>query len=507
MHRPRYWQAFVLGLLAIPLAAQRPAPEVLRAQVPSRQLAQGEPLTVGGRACLCARRDAGPFLIWDRTDYLDVPDDERGAAAWLQQHAADLGHGSFTPVFARTSSWNAARVLVFTLQHDGVPLHDAEVWVCFDDVGCLGLVNRVPAGLADPPAAGDAVDPVYKVRRGEGVRDRLVLASRRRSQTATHEIVEFVDGDTVFARERTQRATAAPDSSATFTEFYFGGFPDQIQADARGVIWCSDPTQNRLLEIDPQTGTAIAHSTAPWSQPDGMVVDPRGRVWTGLYTSGHGLGMYDRATGTFTRYAAPNTGANCAIPTWHQDGTIYVTEHSPAVLYRFDLATSTWSPTITLPGTWPVSASYDSSTGEMFVMQWSSNSIARIRNATVANNYPTPVLTGPSFSATANGKVWFSYWSSTQIGELDATTGAFMTHNQAIGGQGGPIDVGPNGHVYLGTRNTGYIIEFDPVSGTSTNHPIPSSSWQLKDGLTVAPDGTVWFTSSNNGRVVRLTLP
>ncbi|MCA8954199.1 MAG: hypothetical protein KDE27_32120, partial [Planctomycetes bacterium] len=311
-----------------------------------------------------------------------------------------------------------------------------------------------------------------------------------------------------FVRELTQRSTATPDSAATITEYNVGGFPDQIQADARGVVWCSDPTQNRLLEIDPQTGAVTPHSTSPWTQPDGMIVDPDGRVWTGLYTGGHGLGMFDRGTGTFTRIAPPTASASMAIPSWHHSGSIYCTQHSPATLYEYQPSTATWKPSILLPGIWPVSGNYDSTTGDLFIMQWTSNSIARIHNSAVAGNYPTPVLAGPAFSAAHNGKIWFSYWSSTQIGEFDIKTSTFVTHNMTISGAGGPIDVGQNGHVYLGTRSTGYIIDFDPVSGTSTNHPIPSSNgWQLKDGLTVAPDGSVWFTSSSLGRVMRMTLP
>jgi streptogramin lyase len=372
----------------------------------------------------------------------------------------------------------------------------------------------VPAGLASPPVVPDgAVEPCYYARRAaDGVGpDRLVVAHRRRSETADHFVVELVEavtagGGDVLSRELTQKPRGGTDATATFSVFTFGGFPDQIAADSKGTIWVSDPIQHRLLAVDPQTGAATTHATAPWTQPDGLCVDDQDRVWTGLYTSGGGLGRFDAATSALTRFAPPYANATFAIPTWTARGTIWVTDHLSTRITPFQASTATFGTSVVLPASsWPVGGAYEPETGDVFVPLYQTNGLAQIRANALLAVRPTPVGAGPAFAAAANGKVWFTYWSSGQLGVLDVRTLAFTTFNVVPGGQMGPIDVGPNGHVYVGTRSTGQIVDFDPVTNTSINYAIPSGSWALKDGLTVAPDGTVWFTSTA-GTVVRMRL-
>jgi streptogramin lyase len=401
-------------------------------------------------------------------------------------------------------------VLVFRLEREGLRVHDAEIWVCFDGDTCLGLVNRVPAGLATPPAPpADAIDPVYAAIRGlDGAADRLVVAERRRRSTPQNDLVELVHEGAVFLTELTPRPQPASLQAALFTEFSFGGFPDQIAADSRGMIWCSDPTNNRLLKIDPQTGSATFIPTSPWGQPDGLTVDDKDQVWTGFYTATHGLGRVDAISGTLTRWAAPYANAQMAIPTWNHTGTIFVTDHANNRISEFNPTTGTFGPGIVLAAsTYPVGASFDSESGDLFVTFFTRNAIGQIRNGALLRTLPTPVTAGPAFCACANGKVWFSYWSTAQIGALDVASGAFTTFNMPAGELGGPIDIGPNGHVYVGTRGRGYIVDFDPITNTSVAHPIPTPNPGVKDGLTVAPDGSVWITGSFVGRVVRLRLP
>jgi len=486
---------------------QQMAPAILRHQVPNRGLAQGSAFTLGTRACFATHAGTRPFLVWDPATPLDAPRDSVAATRWLQQNGAALAHGAFTPVFAATKTIEAHTVLVFTLQHGGLPLYDAEVWLCFDNRGCVGLVNRVPPDLATPPPApANAGEACYRVRRGrDGAADRLVVAQRRRSETELHDIVEFVHDGEVFDRVLTQKPTGGVDATATMTVFTVGGFPDQIMADSKGTIWCSDPNSNRIMAVDPLTGAMTPYPTSPWAQPDGLCVDDKDRVWTGLYTATHGLGRLDPTTGTFTRFAPPYANAQCAIPTW-ANGTIWISDHVATRLTPFQTATGTFGTSIVLPAnSHPVGAAFESDTGDMFVPLYLTNGLAHIRNNALLAVRATPSLAGPAFATAANGKVWFTYWSTGEIGGFDPRTLVFTTHNLVPGGQMGPIDVGPNGHVYVGTRTTGQLVDFNPVTATAVQYTIPAGSWDMKDGLCVAPDGSVWFTSSQ-GRIMRARL-
>jgi streptogramin lyase len=48
---------------------------------------------------------------------------------------------------------------------------------------------------------------------------------------------------------------------------------------------------------------------------------------------------------------------------------------------------------------------------------------------------------------------------------------------------------------------------FDPASKTFQNYQIPTATPGLKDGLTVAQDGAIWFTESGQQKIARLVLP
>jgi streptogramin lyase len=505
----------LLVVLAVAHApAQQLAPAILRTQVPNRGLANGTAFALGARSCLAVQPFGRPFLVWDPAGALDAPREPAAAARWLQQHAGPLAHGVFTPMFAGTRTWGDHTAQVFTLANGGVPLHDAEVALVFGAAGCVGIVNRVPPGLATPPAVpAGTVEPCWYARRADdGVGpDRLVVAERRRSTTADHDVVEFVERApareaNAFARELTPKPRGGTDAVPQFTVFNFGGFPDQIAADSKGTIWVSDPVQHRLLAVDPQTGAMTPYATGQWTQPDGLCVDDQDRVWTGFYTSGHGLGRFDTATSTLARFAPPYGNAAFAIPTWTTRGTVWVTDHLATRITPFQTATSTFGTPVVLPtSSWPVGGAYEPESGDVFVPLYQTNGLAQIRNNALLAVRPAPVSAGPAFAAAANGKVFFTYWSSGQLGVLDVRTLAFTTFNLVGGGQFGPLDVGPNGHVYVGTRTSGQLVDFDPVTNTAVNYTIPVGSWAMKDGLTVAPDGTVWFTSTG-GTVVRVRL-
>ena len=126
--------SFCIAFLLTSVVAQQPAPAVLRAQVPNRGLAQGVPFALGDTACMCTQKGTTPktmrpSLVWSRTGRLPVKNEPAAALQWLRQHSAALGHGAFTPVFAEARNFHEYPMLVFTLEHAGTRLHDAEIWI------------------------------------------------------------------------------------------------------------------------------------------------------------------------------------------------------------------------------------------------------------------------------------------------------------------------------------------------------------------------------------------
>jgi streptogramin lyase len=114
---------------------------------------------------------------------------------------------------------------------------------------------------------------------------------------------------------------------------------------------------------------------------------------------------------------------------------------------------------------------------------------------------------GPAFLAYNDDKVYYSLWITNRLGEYDVVTQRFTEYGYLAGETGGPLFMAPNGKVVVGTRNRGYIVVFDPASKTFQNYQIPTATPGLKDGLTVAQDGAIWFTESGQQKIARLVLP
>lgn len=287
-------------------------------------------------------------------------------------------------------------------------------------------------------------------------------------------------------------------------------YPDQIWADSKGLIWFSEPLVSRVSRFDPTTDTFRSYATTGYNGADGLQVDDRDRVWFGLINLNHGLGMIDAATGVFTRYPAPYAGAQLAVPTQTNRGTILVTDHAAQKICEFDPATATWLNTITMPaGSYPVSGTLEAETGDVYFPLYAWNGLGRWSpGVTSITRIPTPSASGPAFAAIHDGKVYISYGLTNRLGVYDTRSGTFTDHAWRAGELGGPIAIAPNGHVVVGTRNRGYIAVFDPKTQTFTDYLIPTPNPGLKDGLTVAPDGVIWFTETLGAhKIAKLVLP
>jgi len=461
-----------------------------------------------------ATRDASgnPFLIWAEAKDADVPvpHDRAAAERWLREHAAALGHTGFTAVFARAGTFRGYDEWKFELERDGLRLFDADVSLYFDADGrCLGLSNRVPrlGSVVAKPAEGAGTEVWYARRddRGEVVRARLVT-----STTETHRVTELFDTGRSVHRILEQLHWPAQAEQATITEYTSPGmvFPDQIWADSKGLIWFSEPPAARISVFDPNTGNFSSHPTTGWSSPDGLVVDDQDRVWFGLYSTDHGLGTIDIPSGRFTRYPAPYPGANLAIPTPSGRGTIYVTDHFSERISEFDPETGTWVRSITLPSpSYPVGAHLEAETQDAWFPLYFFHGLGRLTPAGQFTRLQAPSSGGPAFGAANDGRVYFTYWLVNRIGVYDIAAGTFTEYVMRAGEVGGPMAMSPTGEAVIGTRNVGYIAVFDPVTRTFTDYRIPTGGSGLKDGLTVAPDGTVWFTESGSNKIAKLVLP
>ncbi|MGE3174878.1 MAG: hypothetical protein AB7O97_19780 [Planctomycetota bacterium] len=518
----RVFSFALLSALSTALAAQQ-VPEAVRSHVPSLRVAAPAPLDLGGAAALALRwSDGTPSHVWAAAEgqRLPVPREDAAAAAWLAAHAKELGHGAFRARPLERGQWRGQPMLTFALAADGIDLHGAEVRVIHDDDGCVAVINLVPSGLPNELPAATPDDRQPDERQGDALRvwwapadgsAAPALATVRTTRTELHETEELLVAGVV---RHTVRRQLAPGSGAggaggsarqvsTFTSRQLPGsaFLDQIAADSRGRIWVSDPNGNHVYSLDPSSSQVTTLSVP--GIPDGLCVDDRDRVWVGLY-GGAALARIDALTGAFTQFPAPYVGARMAIPTRGSEGRIWVTDHLANRISEFDAQAGTFvGATILAVNSYPVGMTTEEETGDLYAPLFSARQLLRLRPGVGVQTTPLAAL-GPAFCVAHDGTVWITDWNTQFLYEYTIATAQVTAHALQAGEVLGPLAVAPNGHVIVGTRSRGYIVDFDPVSDTWTAHPLPVPA-ALKDGLCVAPDGSVWFTVPNTA--YRLELP
>ncbi len=513
----RLSQATVFLALVIPsaIAQDAPVPNGLRDAIFGAHKHPTANVSIGGHAFRgIVSRDGMPVLVWSRDakSPLKLPFDRAAFARWINGADKEFKHLGFEASFKSNAKYLDMDAWVFELSRKGVPLFDHWVKVYWKDKIFVGMLNHFPAPATSvvEPTDGDRSTPdrVYYAQADAKAEYRLVIATLSRRETATHRRTEVVTRRGAEVEIWQQKdGYMAPAGAATFSEYTVpsGTFPDQIWADSTGIIWFSQPSNNWVTSFNPKTSKFTQYATTGGSGPDGLWVDDKDRVWTGLYYSSH-LGVLDVATKKFTAFAAPYTPASLAIPSPSSRDTIWVTDHKNNRISEFDPKQSTWLGSHVMPtsATWVVAGTVDRTRERVWFTGYSSNSLPYKDIGKPIGEVPTPTRGGPSFLVYNDNKIWYSNWLNNRLGMLDVASSKFTEYTYRAGETGGPIAITPTGKPVIGGK-VSHIVVFDPVSKTFTDYAIPSSR-RLKDGITVSPDGAIWFTGTYTNKIARLVI-
>ena len=460
-----------------------------------------------------AKGGTQPYLLWPRDGAvlglekeLDVVED------WLERSSALLGHADFELRSQERWNWRGNEVWDYELVHADVPLHEARVMVHWQGDVLIGIVNHVPRGLErrDGPIARDATTVYWPRRTPDG--HQAVLATVESEQLTHHLRTTFTlpDGQQFQSWSQSQRSPSQ-NAHQKFKEWQVprGTFPDQIHFDSKGKIWFSQPNDNWVTQFDPATETFTQISTKQGSGPDGLFVDSNDRVWTGQYFSQH-LGRWNPNNQTYRNFDMPYSPANPAIPVENTlSGTIWVTDHQNNKISEWDINSKTWLQTLDMPtaACWVVQGYMQQGTGDLYFTEYFADQIGFL-DFGARRVVDLPVGTGgPAFGGLRANTFYYSNWNEATLGEYNINDGTWAEYTFPVAGEwGGPMWMTPDGRAVVGTRNVGYVMVFDPITKLFTDYQIPSSGSGLKDGLTVAPDGTVWLTETGGNKIARLYI-
>jgi streptogramin lyase len=102
----------------------------------------------------------------------------------------------------------------------------------------------------------------------------------------------------------------------------------------------------------------------------------------------------------------------------------------------------------------------------------------------------------------AAGRVWFTAPLDNAIGRLDPLTGAVtLTPTTGIPRQ---LTVATDGSIWFTVRFTPQAVgRLDPATGTVTEFPVTPGVGP--EGIAASPDDSVWFTQTTKGNIARIT--
>jgi uncharacterized protein (TIGR03437 family) len=242
------------------------------------------------------------------------------------------------------------------------------------------------------------------------------------------------------------------------TEFSYpsteaAGSPQDIAAGPDGNLWFTEFELGQIGRIT--TAGVITLFPAPsGSHPSAIVAGPDGNLW---FTDGASVGKVTTA-GVVTEFATPSGYDPLGI-TAGPDGNLWFAE--------------------------------------------GAGSIGKITTAGVITEYPLPAPSSvpQHIAAGPDGNLWFTEEQGIDIGRI--TTAGVITefpseYIQALG-----ITSRSDGLWFIDGNN--YIGIITP-SGSITEFPIPTQA-SNPSGITVGPDGNIWFTELGSKKIGRLVSP
>jgi streptogramin lyase len=345
------------------------------------------------------------------------------------------------------------------------------------------LVGKVGLILVEGAVAEYSLEGSGRVRRlrfpeDSGIRDRVVKALK---------------------------PVKAPGSQVKAVPIPRGSFPDQMKVDRKGRVWFTQPMDNLLTGFDPATGAWLHKSVG--AAPDGLGLDRQGRLWFGEYNN-KALGFYSPDDDRYESIPLPYPESRPAIPFEDQQGTLWLTDHERNTVSAFDVRTKTFKP-IPVPsaGAWPVDLTQTSDPRHVYVTECQANKIGRIEVSTGKyDELSLGTSACPAFFAAEGPYLFISLWSTGGFIRLDTRGGElveYVIQTDARDGEAesglGPVARTADGMIVLGSLRSRRAYLFDPRSEQLT---YAEGIGEQKDGIAVAPDGTIWLSGRSGAREI-----
>jgi streptogramin lyase len=284
--------------------------------------------------------------------------------------------------------------------------------------------------------------------------------------------------------------------------------PVAIATGSDGNLWVlNDGDQGQSsISVVSTNGTVEATYQIPTlnANPQGLVLGSDGNLWF-VDSGADQIGSISPA-GQITEYPIPAVTANVAAdPTAlveGADGAIWFTESSGQAIGR--ITTAGIITQIATPGLQPNSIALGSDGNIWFTDDSYNDTVDRINpddsispfSIPTAFAQPNDLISGP------DGALYFTEGFNQAIGRV--TMSGTVTESPINADMNSPNQLvfDSAGNLWVTGNNAG-LVEITPQGVTNTIGP-PSTAVGGLDGLTVGPDGALWFTDTGRDQIGRI---
>jgi virginiamycin B lyase len=315
-------------------------------------------------------------------------------------------------------------------------------------------------------------------------------------------------------------AVAAPVAAQTFTDFPIptpNSLPSGITTGPDGALWFTESGANKIGRIT--TAGLVTEFPIPTanSEPSGITAGPDGALWF-TESNGSNVNNIGRITtaGMITGFPLPPSLSPNGI-TSGPDGALWFTANTSTGINSIGRITTAGMITeFPLPAANSyVSAITTGPDGALWFIEQSANKIGRITTAGVVTEFPIPTARSEPAGITAgpDGALWFTEPSqcecNAKIGRI-TTAGVFTEFPVAdfgdLPGQDSlplGITLGPDGALWF---TAGFYSEIGRITTAGVFGAFGPTDSGLNN-ITTGPNGALWFTESGANKIGRLQPP
>lgn len=268
-----------------------------------------------------------------------------------------------------------------------------------------------------------------------------------------------------------------------------------------GSLFIAVPNDNKVVRFDPQTRNFTDWELLAGHQPNSVLVDAKGIVWTAGYGNAT-IGRLKPSTGMISEFAIPSGNGNPHTLALSKDGeTLWFTLQSGNRIGSLDTLTGKIAEYDTSGR--PTGITVDAS-GKVW---WCRSADDKLGSLNPLTGRSSEIDTGqgsrPRRIATApDGMLWVTLYGKGQLAKIDPVAGKVVASYPLPGGNAGPysVIVDSAGTVWVNEIKLDTVVRFDPSTGAMQSIRLPSANIGIRK-LTVDGAGRLWYTGSHNGRL------